>query len=230
MGIKPARNGRRGLVIIAALAMMAATLASSVGVPAASAHGLQGGPLTAGSPMTLSGAPAALQAAVGRTLGRRSASLAASPKRTKLTASDGATDDQFGHSVAVSDSTAVVGAHGHNSATGAAYVFVRSGTTWSQQAELTASDATAGDDFGWSVAVSGSTAVVGAQYRNAETGAAYVFVRSGATWSQQAQLTASDGATNAYFGFSVAVSGSTAVVGAYGHNSGTGAAYVFVNT
>ena len=107
-------------------------------------------------------------------------------------------------------------------------MFTRSGTTWSQQAELTAADAAAGDYFGISVAISGSTAVVGAYGNNSQTGAAYVFTRSGTAWSQQAELTAADAAANALLGVSVAVSSSAAVAGAYGKNSSTGAAYVFV--
>ena len=93
----------------------------------------------------------------------------------KLTASDGAANDQFGYSVALSGSTAVVGAVGKNSDTGAAYVFVRSGTTWSQQAKLTASDAAANDMFGSSAALSGTTALVGAPENNSLTGEAYAF-------------------------------------------------------
>jgi len=122
-----------------------------------------------------------------------------------------------------------VGAPGKNSQTGGAYVFVGSGSTWSQQAELTASDGAAADAFGFSVALSGSTAVVSAPNKNSQTGAAYVFTRSGTAWSQQATLTASDGAANDFFGYSVALSGSTAVVGAPDKDSFTGAAYVFTN-
>jgi hypothetical protein len=159
-------------------------------------------------------------------------------QQAELTASDSAAYDWFGSSVAVDGSTAVVGAPGKNDAQGAAYVFVESGGTWSQQAELTASDGEGEDRFGWSVAVSGSTAVVGAIYHpgwaSPGPGAAYVFVESGGTWSQQAELTASDGAAYDWFGGSVAVSGSTAVVGANQHTVGSngqqGTAYVFVKS
>jgi hypothetical protein len=147
-------------------------------------------------------------------------------RQAELTASDAAPGDDFGISVAISGSTALVGANDHNSGTGAAYVFTRSGSAWSQQAELTASDGTSGDGFGLSVAISGSTVLVGASNRNS-TGAVYAFGRSGTTWSQQAEQTASDGASNDSFGLSVAISGSTAVVGAPFHNSGAGAGYVF---
>jgi len=151
-------------------------------------------------------------------------------QQAELTASDAATGDLFGYSVALSGTTAVVGAFGNKSRTGAAYVFARSGKTWSQQAELTASSAATGDEFGGSVAISGSTALIGAPAKKKDTGAAYVFVRSGTTWSQQAELTASDAAKDDYFGVSVALSGSTAVVGAEGNNTYTGAAYVFVRS
>jgi hypothetical protein len=154
-------------------------------------------------------------------------------QQAKLTASDGAAGDNFGTSVAISGSTAVVGASGKSSSTGAAYVFVRSGTTWSQQAKLTASDAASNDFFGTSVAISGSTAVVGAFGNNSNTGAAYVFVPKVTFpfgWSQQAKLTASDGVSLDDFGISVAISGSTAVVGASRKSGDTGAAYVFVQS
>jgi hypothetical protein len=101
-------------------------------------------------------------------------------------------------------------------------VFGRSGTAWSQQAELTASDGASVDSFGNSVALSGDTALIGAPTGN-RTGAAYVFGRSGTTWSQQAKLTASDGAFDDLFGYSVALSGDSALIGATGKN----VAYVF---
>jgi hypothetical protein len=93
-------------------------------------------------------------------------------------------------------------------------VFVESGGTWSQQAKLTASDGAALDQFGHSVAVSGSTIVVGAPHHPFSLagnglGAAYVFVENGGAWSQQAELKASDGVAGDNFGDSVAVSGST---------------------
>src|SRR5262249_23134247 len=108
---------------------------------------------------------------------------------------------------------------------GAAYVFVRSGTSWSQQAYLKASNAEAADVFGQSVAISGDTVVVGARLEDSngtdetdnsasQAGAAYVFVRSGTSWSQQAYLKASNAEEFDQFGFSVAISGDTVVVGA----------------
>jgi hypothetical protein len=187
-------------------------------------HGVHARP---GSGLTLAQAPAGLRSAVRRTIGTPAAAAGSAFQNATLSASDGAADDFFGWSVAVSGSTAVVGAYGKNSDTGAAYVFVRSGSTWSQQAKLTASDGLAHDEFGYSVALSGSTAVVGAIGNNSFTGAAYVFTRSGSTWSQRTELTAAGGGAGGFFGVSVALSGSTAVVGAIGDNTGTGAAYVF---
>ena len=160
--------------------------------------------------------------------------------------------DRFGHSVAVSGDTVVVGAVYEDSSTtgvnstpnesapfsGAAYVFVRSVTTWTQQAYL--KPAAVGttqeyDEFGVSVAVSGDTVVVGASKEDSSTtgvnstpdelasssGAAYVFVRSGTTWTQQTYLKASQVTPGDYFGDSVAVSGDTVVVGASGEDSST---------
>ena len=151
-----------------------------------------------------------------------------------------ATGDAFGWSVALSGDTALVSAwgkttKGHKHA-GAVYVFVRAGAIWSQQAKLTALDAASDDNFGSSVALSGDTALIGAENKTVDghklAGAAYVFVRSGTTWSQQAKLSDPDAGTDNLFGLAVALSGDTTIVGApgktvNGHNS-AGAAYVFV--
>ena len=109
-------------------------------------------------------------------------------------------------------------------------VFVRSNGVWSQQQELSASDGLANDYFGYSVSVSGDTAVVGAYHKNGYLGAAYVFVRSEGVRSPQQELTAPDGAAGDYFGDSVSVSRDTAVIGAFGKNRSQGAAYVFVRS
>ena len=130
----------------------------------------------------------------------------------------------FGQTVSLSADTAVIGA------TNTAYVFVRSGTSWAQQAKLVGSDTVSGDNFGGSVAVDGDTAVIGASAQNSFLGAAYVFVRSGATWTQQAKLTASDAAPNDQFGSSESVSGDTILTGVPAKNSFQGAAYVFVRS
>jgi hypothetical protein len=150
-------------------------------------------------------------------------------QQAKLMASDAQAYDNFGGSVAVSGDTAVIGAYAEatgGSTAGAVYVFTRSGGAWTQQAKLLASDAQANDYFGYSVAVSGDTAVIGA-YREdtggSNAGAVYVFTRSGGAWVEQAKLMASDAQTNDYFGYSVAVSGDTAVIGALNAD----AAYIF---
>jgi len=160
-------------------------------------------------------------------------------QQAKLLASDAQANDYFGYSVAVSGDTAVIGAYAEDtggSTAGAAYVFTRTGGSWTQQAKLMASDAQASDFFGASVAVSGDTAVIGA-YREATggstAGAAYVFTRTGGSWTQQAKLMASDAQGNDFFGASVAVSGDTAVIGAYSEDTGgsdAGAVYVFTRS
>lgn len=112
-------------------------------------------------------------------------------QQAKLTASDGAFNDNFGISVAISGDTVVVGSYhmeNLNLDRGAAYVFVRTGSTWTQQGKLTIGEAP--DAFGASVAISGSTIVVGAFAEEMRKGSVYVFVSSGGTWSQQAKLTA----------------------------------------
>lgn len=130
--------------------------------------------------------------------------------QSTLTASDGTTGDWFGSSVSLSrdGSTALVGVWGKSSLRGATYVFTRTGSTWTQQAKLTASDAAAGDHFGVSVSISGdgSISLVGAYGKSSGTGAAYIFTRSGSTWTQQAKLTASDAALGHYIGVSVSLS------------------------
>ncbi len=192
-----------------------------------------------------------------------------------LKASNTEAEDYFGISVAMSGNTIVVGAYGedsnatgvngnqtNNSAflSGAAYVFVRDGTTWSQQAYLKASNTRQVHRFGGAVAISGDTVVVGAYLEDSNStgvnsnqsdtnapasGAAYVFVRTGTNWSQQAYLKASNTGINDSFGYSARVSGDTVVVGAFGESSNAtgvngnpnnnsapaaGAAYVFVRS
>ncbi|WP_437276115.1 DNRLRE domain-containing protein [Sorangium sp. So ce375] len=134
--------------------------------------------------------------------------LAAS-ERTALIAVDGSTPIHLnGDAIAMSGDTAIVGAPGS-----AAYVFVKSGGAWTQQARLVPGDGAAGDGFGASVAISADTAVVGAPWGTGGTGAAYVFVRSGGVWSEQAKLVASGGASNPVIG-AVAVDGDRAVLSA----------------
>ncbi len=148
----------------------------------------------------------------------------------QLTASDGARGDSFGTSVSISGGVIVVGAPGKSSGKGAAYVFALSGSTWSQQAELTAPGGAAGDNFGGSVSLSGTTAVVGASGKSSGEGAIYVFVGVNGVWSQQAEFSATDSASGDALGYSVSINGDTAVAGAVAKHSGQGAAYVFLRS
>ncbi len=151
-------------------------------------------------------------------------------EQAKLVASDGAPLDSFGSAVSVSGDTALVGAMWLQSASqqpGGAYVFVRNGDVWTQQAKLVASDAAPGATVGYSVSLSGDTALVGTN----DNSAAYVFVRNGTTWTEQAKLVASDGTEGDFFGAAVALWGDTAVVGATHGNAvylNEGVAYVFM--
>ncbi|MBW2455962.1 MAG: cadherin-like beta sandwich domain-containing protein [Deltaproteobacteria bacterium] len=187
-----------------------------------------------------------------------------------LKASNAEAYDSFGTSVAISGDTIVIGAPGEDSnatgangnessnvlgMAGAAYVFVRSGTTWTQQAYLKASNPNVNDRFGTSVAISADTIVVGAFQEDssatgingtetdntaADSGAAYVFVRNGTTWTQQAYLKASNTDPDDQFGRRVGIDVDTIVVGAHQEDSAmggvqvnntaahAGAAYVFV--
>ncbi len=158
----------------------------------------------------------------------------------KLLASDGAAGDRFGMSAAVSGSTVVVGTQWDDDAgsgSGSAYVFAEPAGGWAgtlnESAKLLASDGGAGDTFGVSVAVSGSTVAVGAytdDHSASDSGSAYVFVEPAGGWTgilnEDAKLVASDGGGTDFFGRSVAVSGSTVAVGAM-HNGSSGSGYVF---
>jgi hypothetical protein len=160
----------------------------------------------------------------------------------KCIASDGDEYDYFGSSVSISGNYAIVGAPKHDPSgvtnQGAAYIFVREGNNWSQQAKLVASDGAADDEFGQSVAISGDYAIVGSPYcdigSNGFQGAAYIYKREGANWSQQAKLTASDGGIEDIFGWSVSIDGEYAIAGAMLHSTvgiqWQGAAYIFYRT
>lgn len=141
--------------------------------------------------------------------------------------------DNFNGPVAVDGNTLVIGApyqsFGDSHAQGAAYIYGRSGGKWVQQAELgDLVSGIAGDELGTSVALSGDTALVGAAGINKNVGGAYVYVRSGASWTRQAQLTPSEATGGDYVGETVALRGNTALVGApYSFGGTTGAVYVF---
>jgi hypothetical protein len=150
-------------------------------------------------------------------------------------ANDYTANDYFGHAVSIDGHYAIVGAYGDDvtyTDQGSAYIFKRSGADWVQEAKLTASDREASDQFGIAVSISGDYAVVGAYLEDAkgsDAGAAYIFKRDGSSWSQQAKITASDGASSDHFGRSVSISENRILVGAYLHDangSNTGAVYV----
>ncbi len=159
-----------------------------------------------------------------------------------LRAVDGQAGDKLGNAVAIAGDTVIVGAFEADIAgrvdQGAAYVFTRSASGWSQRAKLVASDGAAGDKFGNAVSATGDTLLVCANSATVNTrtaaGAGYVFVRGGASWSQQAKLVASDPQVYTYLGVSGVVRDDAVVLGAFGNDIGTaadrGAAYVFTRT
>lgn len=144
----------------------------------------------------------------------------------------GAANDQLGASVALSGNTAVLGAPKANGGKGEAIVFVRSGSTWSLQQRLIAPDGVANDEFGLTVALSRDTAIVGAPLKSAAKGSAYVFTRSGTTWTDVKTLTAPSPVTGDNFGASVAIFGGSALISAPSKKIGTnyyaGAVYSYV--
>ena len=164
---------------------------------------------------------------------------------TKIVASDAASSDIFGLSVAIDGDYAIVGAYGDDdggSSSGSAYIFKRDGTDWNQETKIVASDAASYDNFGKSVAIDGDYAVVGAHQKNdvdgqQHEGAAYVFHRGAdGNWTQQQRLIAENTETITYlrFGVSVDIDGDYVVVGANNpwsggsNNNFNGAAYVYI--
>jgi FG-GAP repeat protein len=199
--------------------------------------------MSAGSQLRLVQAPKGLRVAVREALGKSGTASTASAIQAKLLPRDANAQNVFGDAIAVSGNTALVGAAAANggpgNGTGAAYVFVKGPGGWAQQAKLRASDAAPQENYGFSVALDGDTAVVGAPNRGqfpgdpfGEVGAAYVYHRSGTRWAQQAILTdvPSGGETGDFFGFSVAVSGGTALAGAPGVQANAGAVFEYVRS
>lgn len=159
-------------------------------------------------------------------------------EQAKLTASDADEEDQFGKSVSICGYYATVGAYENDddgSNSGSAYIFLRDGDEWTEQAKLTASDAGLVNRFGYSVSISGNYVIIGApgNINNRERcGTAYIFVRNGNEWTEQDKLTASDPDRYGNFGCSVSINGDYAIVGAYCDNNEAGrragSAYIFV--
>ncbi len=173
----------------------------------------------------------------------RTGGAGAFAQQAKLMASDGVFADFFGYSVAVSGDSIIVGATslaGQPNSKGKAYIFTRSGSSWTEQQILQSSDGANGDAFGYAVGISNDTAIVGARLdvvgTMGEVGSAYVFNRSGATWTESQKLTAAEATPrNDTFGGSVAIKGDTIAVGSPAHEfvgsiANHGAVYVFTRS
>jgi hypothetical protein len=162
----------------------------------------------------------------------------------ELVPSNAAWYQQFGYSIRISGdaSTVVVGAVNENNGTGSIFVYKKTGTSYAEEAHLVPGDAQYYELLGYEVAIShdGNTVVAGAPYQNPNgaggQGSAYVYTRSGSTWTQAQKLEPSVSGYYDYFGSSLAISGdaSTVIVGAYNHSSqnsyNNGAAFVFTGT
>lgn len=144
-------------------------------------------------------------------------------------ADDGMTGDNFGYSVSISGDYAIIGCDVNKTSAenGYAYIFHFDGNAWVLQQKISASDATGYDRFGFSVSISGNTAIVGAWGKESQKGAAYIFHFNGTNWVEQQKLIGSDVAVGDQFGISVSIYGSYAVIGANAVDNYTGAAYIF---
>lgn len=172
----------------------------------------------------------------------------------KIVSNDRGTNDYFGSAVSLSDNHIIIGSAWENenstgtatlSDAGSAYTFKKVGTTWVQEQKLVPSDRETADNFGYSVALSGTVAVIGARYEDHDenglngvsaAGSAYIFEYLNGNWVQTKKVVASDRAYEAQFGWSVAVYGDFALVGAFQEDtdqnhlnslSNAGAAYLF---
>jgi hypothetical protein len=140
----------------------------------------------------------------------------------------------FGYDVAIEGDTALIGAcedYYYGIDAGSVFVFIRNGTTWTQQAKLHASDEQGYDNFGSSVSLSGNSALIGAHANDGDfKGSAYVFTRTGTVWTEEAKLVPSGGSSENLFGNSVDIDGDTALVGAVRDDNFRGSVYVFTRT
>ncbi len=144
----------------------------------------------------------------------------------KLVASDGWEYDEFGYSVSISGDYTIVGARFKEYGQGAAYIFSRENTTWTEEQKLLASDGASNDRFGWSVSITSNYAIIGATGDDNNKGSAYIFKRDGTTWVDEQKLLASDGNAEDWFGV-VSISEDYAIIGAQGDDNWKGAAYIF---
>ena len=160
-------------------------------------------------------------------------------QQAKLLPSDGSALDEFGRRVTVDGETIGVASgfdDDNGPSSGSVYIFVRRGNHWAEQAKLVPADGQPSDVFGSDIDIDGETVIIGAALdddQGNDSGSAYVFVRSGSEWMQQAKLKPEDGNAGARFGSSVALDGDTAVIGSPEDNDNgfqSGSAYVFVRT
>ena len=156
----------------------------------------------------------------------------------KLLPHDGDSFDEYGVSVSIDGNTAVIGSHlgsGNGGRSGSVYVFVFQNETWNLQAKLLPADGEEGDRFGRSTSIDGNTIIIGAftdTDNGPSSGSAYIFTRKGNVWTEQAKLLPTDGDAEDLFGYSVSISGTTALVGAFGDDNVStysGAAYIFTS-
>ncbi len=158
-------------------------------------------------------------------------------EKNKIVASDRAEFDYFGQSVAIDGDYTIVGAYGDDNYTGSAYIYKKNASgDWTQVAKLTASDRSENDYFGYSVAISGNFAIVGAYQEDEDAsgnntsndaGSVYIFKNGGNdNWTQVQKIVASNRGPGDYYGYSVAMGGEYAVVGAVRYNTYTGLAYI----
>jgi len=157
-------------------------------------------------------------------------------QETKLTAFDGAQDDEFGTSVSLCGDVCLIGASGdddNGDGSGSAYVFRFDGHSWAYERKLLALDGQAGDLFGTSVSISTDLCIIGAKFdddNGDKSGSAYIFRYGDPNWVQQAKLMPSDGEAEDFFGGSVAADGGHCIVGAHGDDDRgqrAGSAYAF---
>ncbi len=147
----------------------------------------------------------------------------------------GSVNDHFGYSVSISGSYAIIGAYGFNSNQGAAYIYLRFGSSWVFQTKITDGLGSIGDAFGLSVSISGSYAIIGAYNENVGSnlgqGSASIYKREGTSWVLMNKITDALGAAGDDFGYSVSISQDYAIVGARngnGVNGGGGTANIYL--
>jgi hypothetical protein len=170
-------------------------------------------------------ASVAMSVIVGSQPARAATGVTVAPGHLLATLSGASAGDDFGNAVAVSSTTAVIGAAGAGSNAGAAYLYTRTSLGWNTTPTAVLHGVTAGDEFGVSVAISGATVAIGAPGRNSSTGAVYLYTQTASGWATTPTVVFTGPETFASFGQSVAISGSTVLAGTIGHG-----AYVFTKT